>query len=210
MIEDKTLVWGTFVLILCVAFLLIPGYRNIEKYQNILGVDPRNKTPDPPVAPGWLFPGGNDYLSHENYENYKDNRFFVWPIRESFTESSTKPSGVRVLPSQSMPPPSVLEDMNTTVGTDKKQLGTTLPPPDYSDSDSSVHGRDQYVLKSSLVPCTCPTHGMSCPRHGGSYPASTVPGSCNADEDIQKPFSAAFPGENEPIGFLNSFSAFMK
>jgi hypothetical protein len=209
-----------------------------EKYTNILGDAPPVPTKDPLPAPGWLAPGGNepDYLKREGMANW-----FVWPIRETFdlanpgaeplpepelpqsttvtalpppvTIDSNKPSGVKTIPSQSMPPNTLLQDVNKAVGTDKKVTQRTLPAPDFSgDQYGPGNARDKYVLKSSLPPCSCPTQGMSCPQHGGSYPGSRVPGSIEMNEDdmIQKPFSVAYPGETDPVGYLNSFSAFTK
>lgn len=88
-------------------------------------------------------------------------------------------------------------------------VNRTLPPPDFSKGGKNDR-TDKYVLKSSLVPCTCPAQGMSCEQHAGSYPSSSVPGSMNEDDAIQKPFSIAFPGETNPVGFLNSFAAFSR
>jgi hypothetical protein len=80
---------------------------------------------------------------------------------------------------------------------------------------------DSYVLKSSLVPCTCTIHSMGCERHAGSKPSSTAPGDKDAfppgksdqltaqpQKDLMRPFSSAFANQGEPTGFLNSFSAF--
>lgn len=75
---------------------------------------------------------------------------------------------------------------------------------------------DEYVLKSSLVPCTCPTYSASCPSHAGSMPSSKVPGDKDDDitkakpdqSKISKPFSQAFPQETDPQPFLTSFASF--
>lgn len=77
---------------------------------------------------------------------------------------------------------------------------------------------DEYVLKSSLVPCTCPTYSASCPSHAGSMPSSKVPGDKDDDitkakpdqSKISKPFSQAFPQETDPQPFLTSFASFNK
>jgi hypothetical protein len=86
----------------------------------------------------------------------------------------------------------------------------STPPPEASN--------DEYVLKSSLVPCTCPTYSASCPSHAGSMPSSKTPG--DKDDDItkakpdqttiSKPFSQAFPQETDPQPFLTSFASFNK
>jgi hypothetical protein len=164
---------------------------------------------------------GMDYVK-ESFANW-----FVSPIRETYvdgdgedhdvelpqsttvtalppptTVSSNKRSGVRTLPSQSMPP---------NIGPIRDTLNATLPAPDFS-KGGTTEKQNRYVLKSSLVPCTCATRGggPSCAQHAGSYPGSSVPGSMNEDEEIKKPFSVAFAGETNPVGYLNSFAAFSK
>jgi hypothetical protein len=97
-----------------------------------------------------------------------------------------------------------VEGAHTSYGVNR-----TLPPPDFSKGGKNDL-TDKYVLKSSLVPCSCPAQGMSCEQHAGSYPSSSVPGSMNEDDAIQKPFSVAFPGETNPVGFLTSFAAFSR
>ena len=75
---------------------------------------------------------------------------------------------------------------------------------------------DAYILKSSMVPCTCTTHSMGCERHGGGRDSSIVPGDLDGDfqyrtqsqSGLRRPFSQAFLNQGEPTGFLNSFSAF--
>jgi len=75
---------------------------------------------------------------------------------------------------------------------------------------------DAYILKSSVVPCTCTTHSMGCERHGGGMDSSIVPGDLDGNfqyrtqsqSGLKRPFSQAFLNQGEPIGFLNSFSAF--
>ncbi len=75
---------------------------------------------------------------------------------------------------------------------------------------------DEYVLKSSLVPCSCPTYSASCPTHAGSMPSSNTPGDKDQDiteakpdqSKISKPFSQAFPQETDPQPFLTSFASF--
>jgi hypothetical protein len=80
---------------------------------------------------------------------------------------------------------------------------------------------DSYILKSSLVPCTCTIHSMGCEKHGGGKEFSVAPGDKdspsggNSDQGtaenqsgLMRPFSSAFSNQGEPTGFLNSFSAF--
>ena len=83
---------------------------------------------------------------------------------------------------------------------------------------------DSYILKSSLVPCTCTTHTMGCEKHAGGTAYSVAPGDHdstaptaqgNSDQGtaqrqsgLMRPFSSAFSNQGEPTGFLNSFSAF--
>jgi hypothetical protein len=74
---------------------------------------------------------------------------------------------------------------------------------------------DNYVAKSSLVPCTCTTHSMGCAKHSGGREQSRAPGdmdgSIKAEDQtgVMKPFSRAFENQEEPSGFLNTFNAFM-
>jgi len=70
---------------------------------------------------------------------------------------------------------------------------------------------DNYVAKSSLVPCTCTTHSMGCQKHGGGKDQSWAPGDMGGPEQygVMKPFSSAFINQEEPSGFLNTFNAFL-
>lgn len=244
-----------------------------ETYKNIFGSPEPTPEKDPRPAKGWLAPTGlyedkrigEDYLANEGFGNW-----FVWPVRETFTEGdaaldsvtpnnlpvpelpksttvtaipppttvmSNKPSGVKTLKSGDMPAPPKLpnspftNDTISAVGLDKRVINRTLPAPVFDDPFNPTGKGDKYVLKSSLVPCSCAAgQGMSCPQHGGSYPSSTVPGDqdmgggsgpsgngggdmggiIGGDEGIQKPFSVAFDAETNPSGYLNSFAAFSK
>jgi hypothetical protein len=76
---------------------------------------------------------------------------------------------------------------------------------------------DNYVEKSSLVPCTCTTHSMGCAKHAGGREHSRAPGDHDYDPyptpdqyGIMKPFSSSFLNQEEPSGFLNTFNAFMR
>jgi hypothetical protein len=153
----------------------------------------------------------------------------VMVIPPPSTVMSNKPSGVKTLPSGDQPAPPKLpaspftNDIISSVGLDKRVINSTLPPPNFDNPFNPSGKGDKYVLKSSLVPCSCAAgQGMSCQQHGGSYPSSTVPGDqdggmggdmggiIGGDEGIQKPFSVAFDAETNPIGYLNSFAAFSK
>lgn len=122
------------------------------------------------------------------------------------TTASTTLSGVKTIPSQSMPAQigssSMMTSIGSDLGIDKQVLTNTLPGPSFDKSGGpqgidNGYG-DKYVLKSSLVPCT-------------SGSCSQVPGQPGpAGDGISKPFSAAFGDKTEPEGYLNSFSAFMK
>jgi hypothetical protein len=71
---------------------------------------------------------------------------------------------------------------------------------------------DNYVAKSSLVPCTCTTHSMGCQKHGGGKDQSWAPGDMGGPDQygVMKPFSSAFINQEEPSGFLNTFNAFLR
>jgi hypothetical protein len=133
------------------------------------------------------------------------------------TVDSNVPSGVKVLPSQSMPPNKQMGTMNQNVGTDQKVLNKTIPPPKvYEPGPQGIQAEDKYVLKSSLVPCVSGKCGSRVPGgdDGNFTPGGSGgmfgPGGTEQDDAIKKPFSDAFSSENEPVGYLNSFNAFMK
>ena len=133
------------------------------------------------------------------------------------TVDSNVPSGVRVLPSQSMPPNAQMGTVNQNVGLDKKVLNRTIAPPKvYEPGPQGIQGQDKYVLKSSLVPCVSGNCGSKVPggNDGNFTPGGSSgmfgPGGTEQDDAIKKPFSEAFSSENEPVGYLNSFNAFMK
>lgn len=133
------------------------------------------------------------------------------------TVDSNVPSGVKVLPSQSMPPNKQMGTVNQNVGLDQKVLNRTIPPPKvYEPGPQGIQGEDKYVLKSSLVPCVSGNCGSKVPggNDGNFTPGGSGgmfgPGGTEQDDAIKKPFSVAFSSENEPVGYLNSFNAFMK
>lgn len=90
------------------------------------------------------------------------------------------------------------------------------PKGSVGDSDNWSTPGDAYILKSSMVPCTCTTHSMGCDRHSGSKQESFAPGDLDGNfqyriqpqSGLMRPFSQAFLNQGEPSGFLNSFGAF--
>jgi hypothetical protein len=107
--------------------------------------------------------------------------------------------------------------INQNVGLDKKVLNRTIAPPKvYEPGPQGIQGQDKYVLKSSLVPCVSGNCGSKVPggNDGNFTPGGSSgmfgPGGTEQDDAIKKPFSEAFSSENEPVGYLNSFNAFMK
>ena len=90
------------------------------------------------------------------------------------------------------------------------------PKGSVGDSEKWATPGDAYILKSSMVPCTCTTHSMGCERHAGSKQESFAPGDLDGNfqyriqpqSGLMRPFSQAFLNQGEPSGFLNSFGAF--
>jgi hypothetical protein len=90
------------------------------------------------------------------------------------------------------------------------------PKGSVGDSDKWSTPGDAYILKSSMVPCTCTTHSMGCERHSGSHRESFAPGDLDGNfqyriqpqSGLMRPFSQAFLNQGEPTGFLNTCSAF--
>ena len=204
MIRDPVVLWGIVGLVIILAFVLIPSY---EHFKDASGKE-TDVSPDAPPMPAGLCPTdertgkttcppgvsapsglGGWLLGKETFDV---------PTTPDAPPAPPAPSGVRVIPSQSMPPNALLGTINSAVGTDSKSLTRTIPGPPVQAGPQGIQGEDKYVLKSSLLPCTT---------------GSKVPGTTggNADDDIKKPFSEAFPtDENGPVGYLNSFNAFMK
>ena len=215
MIESNVLKWATVVLVCVLAFYLLPTYERFGKQEEF-------KAPIDELTPPIPEPVAD--IQEDPLKN-----FLVRPVRETFTDLPTSTTLTAIPPTSADPPKMpgsqdsptvhVLASVGApvpkksapSVGGQKESAGTkTLPPPTFSNDDSKDPMHD-YVLKSSLVPCTCPSQGMSCSQHAGSYPSSVVPGEAGpsaADTDIQKPFSAAFTGGGNVSGYLNSFSAF--
>lgn len=193
-------------------------------YKNIFGQPEPTASKDPLPSPGWLNPAGLDFFYREQFENPYSN-WLVYPFRETFENESAEPdvvqnimpakklgamsdvpSGVKVPPAQSMPPNKLLGTVNEAVETDKKVISRTLPAPKFEDPyNPSTQAKDKYVLKSSLVPCSIT---------GVNGPVSRVPGDMDQggimDDPNAKPFSIAFQEQEDPVGYLNSFSAFNK
>lgn len=92
----------------------------------------------------------------------------------------------------------------------------TLPPPSTTQQPSANDPNDpmnDYVLKSSLVPCSCPDYSGSCPTHAGSAPSSRYPGDKDSDITDMKPDQSgmrkSFPNQSgDPQPFLTGFGAF--
>jgi hypothetical protein len=89
----------------------------------------------------------------------------------------------------------------------------TLPPPTSQSPPNPNDPMNDYVLKSSLVPCSCPDYSGSCPTHAGSSPSSRYPGDKDSDVTEMKPDQSgmrkSFPNQpGDPQPFLTGFGAF--
>jgi hypothetical protein len=225
MIRDDVVLWASIGLTVILAFVLVPSYERFrDKDGKYVDVAPNAPPPPKRLIPisgrtgertEFAPPSGSlelypipDIPPSSQPEVDLPQSTTVTALPPPVTVDSDVPSGVRTLPSQSMPPNPLL-GTSPSLGPVKNTINRTLPPPDFSPGGYSEQ-QNRYVLKSSLVPCTCGSQGMSCPQHAGSYPSSTVPGALNEDEEIKKPFSVAFAGETNPVGYLNSFAAFSK
>ncbi len=225
MIRDSVLAWATLILVIALAFVLMPTY---ERFKDASGKEV-DVSPNAPPTPDWLKPlatkGAEPAPPVAPSASTPAPPPMILPpatakapvtvdVSKPSSTESTVPSGVKALPSQNIPKTvadPMMQTMGSNVGLDKKVLNYTLPPPSFDQGGPSglSQGEDKYVLKSSLLPCSC----------GGGGPGSRVPGGNDGmvpmaggapRDGIQKPFSAAFTSENEPQGYLNSFSAFMK
>lgn len=207
MIRDSVISWGVVILVVVLAFILIPTY---ERFKDAQGKEV-DVDPNAPPMPEWLKPMDPRSGLKEGYEN---------PITVSthgqgqlpppeMTVSSTTPSGSGTMPSQSMPNNSMLGTVGSNLGMDQKVLMKTIPGPKFDAGPQGMQGEDKYVLKSSLQPCACGMGGASVPG-GNDGAANGTQSSLYAPDGIRKPFSAAFGDKTEPEGYLNSFSAFMK
>lgn len=232
MIRDNVLLYSTVGLVVVLAFILLPTY---ERFKDAEGRD-TDVDPNAPPVPAGLIPIDErtglkitdpsfnpyeyqDFLSgKEGFDTLPGvptptpkSRPLLPGVPTPTTVDSNVPSGVKVLPSQSMPP-------NAQMSTkDQKVLNRTIAPPKvYEPGPQGIQGQDKYVLKSSLVPCVSGNCGSKVPggNDGNFTPGGGNgmfgPGGTEQDDAIKKPFSAAFTSENEPTGYLNSFNAFMK
>lgn len=232
MIRDSVLAWGSLLMIIVLAFILMPTY---ERFKDAQGRDV-DVDPNAPPMPDWLKPQSGATKPAEQLPSLRPTEQTVTstpppplppagatpPVTVKVdqkglplpsTNVSTTPSGVKTLPSQSMPP-NPLESVGANTGLDKQVMGWTLPGPKFEnplDPTGLPMGEDKYVLKSSLIPFAC--------GGGGCGNGSKVPGGNDGmtptaggipDDGIRKPFSEAFGAKTEPEGYLNSFAAFMK
>ena len=227
MIRDSTLAWATIVLVVVLAFIMMPTY---ERFKDASGKEV-DVSPNAPPTPDWLKPMATkgdasippvppvySSLPPPPVSTPLPPPSAKAPVtvsvdKPSSTES-TIPSGVRTLPSQNIPMNSdpMMQSMGANTGLDKKVLNYTIPAPSFDASGPSglSQGEDKYVLKSSLLPCSCGGSGAGSRVPGGNDGMVPSAGGMQPSDGIRKPFSAAFTSENEPQGYLNSFSAFMK
>ena len=138
-----------------------------------------------------------------------------------YDEAGQYDSGVRTIPPVGPPPHAATSTLGNISGM-SGMTGSWQEGPKDNDRGSNANWAspgDAYILKSSLVPCTCTTHSMGCERHAGGRQESFAPGDLdNGGGNLQyktepqsalmRPFSQAFQNQGEPIGYLNSFSAF--
>lgn len=222
MIRDSTLAWATIILVIALAFIMMPTY---ERFINAQGQEV-DVSPNAPPTPDWLKPlatqGGGPAPPPPPAPPAPTASTPLPPtnarppvtvrVPNSSTESTT-PSGVRTMRSQNIPPNSdpMMQSMGTNTGLDRTVLNYTIPAPSFDASGPTglSQGEDKYVLKSSLLPCSCGGGGAGSRVPGGNDGMVPTAGGMPSD-GIRKPFSAAFSSENEPQGYLNSFSAFMK
>ncbi len=237
MIRDYVIAWASLTLVVILAFILMPTY---ERFKDATGKDV-DVDPNAPAMPDWLKAQSTGGAPQTQLPSLKPDIQSVIstplpplppvnaipPVTVNVdqktsslpppsTTSSTTPSGVKVLPSQSVPASPIMSQIGSNIQNDKQIISNTLPGPNFSsDGPQGIdtgYG-DKYVLKSSLVPCS----SGSCSKVPGGNDGA--PGGSDGmnpsiggipNDGIKKPFSEAFSGENEPVGFLNSFSAFMK
>jgi hypothetical protein len=223
MIRDNVLLYSTVGLVVILAFILLPTF---ERFKDAEGRD-TDVSIDAPPLPEELIPidertglkvtaESNPY-EYQDFLSGKENFDTLSGVPKPTTVDSKVPSGVKVIPSQSMPPNKQMDTINKNVGMDKKVLNKTIPPPKvYEPGPQGIQAEDKYVLKSSLVPCVSGNCGSRVPggNDGNFTPGGSGdmfgPGGTEQDDAIKKPFSEAFSSENEPVGYLNSFNAFMK
>lgn len=201
MIRDSVLAWGSVALVIILAFILIPTYERFKDAQGReVDVDP-----NAPPMPEWL----KSIDPRTGVREGLDTPVTTTQLPPgNVTVSSSTPSGSKAMASQSMPNNSMLGTVGSNLGLDTKTITNTLPPPRFSSSGPAglSQGEDKYVLKSSLQPCACGMAGASAVPGGNDGAQSSL----YAPDGVRKPFSAAFGDQNEPEGYLTSFSAFMK
>jgi hypothetical protein len=230
MIRDSVLAWGSLLLVIVLAFILMPTY---ERFKDASGKEV-DVSPNAPPVPDFLKPQSGATKPTTQLPSLRPEEKTVTstpppplppagstpPVTVKVdlpppsTNVSNIPSGVRTLPSQSMPADTQLQSVGANTGLDKQVMGWTLPGPSFQnplDPSGLPMGEDKYVLKSSLIPFAC--------GGGGCGAGSQVPGGNDGmvptasgipDDGIKKPFSEAFDSKTEPEGYLNSFAAFMK
>ncbi len=205
MIRDSVLTWGAVLLVVVLAFVLIPTFERFKDAQGReVDVDP-----NAPPMPEWLKPINERTGTKEGYENpvtMSTQGKGQLPPAE-MTVSSTTPSGSATMPSLSMPNNPMMGTVGSNLGMDSKVLSKTIPGPKFESGPEGIQGEDKYVLKSSLQPCACGTGSANVP---GGNDNGAPQSSLYAPDGVRKPFSAAFGDKTDPEGYLNSFSAFMK
>ncbi len=198
MIRDSVISWGAVLLVVILAFILIPTY---ERFKDAQGKEV-DVDPNAPPMPEWLKPMDPRSEIKEGFENTGQ-----LPPGE-MTVSSTTPSGSSAMPSLSMPNNSMMGTVGSNIGMDSKVLTKTIPGPKFDSGPQGIQGEDKYVLKSSLQPCACGSGGNA--NVPGGNDTGAPQSSLYAPDGVRKPFSAAFGDKTDPEGYLNSFSAFMK
>jgi hypothetical protein len=150
---------------------------------------------------------------------------------EAFVDEKI-PSKVELIPPVSVPKVDLSSTLGTTPGAvvdamsssrPEPSTNLTVPRPDFSYGTHNMAGEvdNDYLKKSSLVPC------IKTRESGGAKRRSVIPGTMPGDEkqtstvdalsraqdqfNVMKPFNMAFTSvTDEPQGFLNSFSAFTR
>lgn len=224
MIRDYVLAWASVLLVVILAFILMPTY---ERFKDASGKEV-DVAPGAPPMPEWLKPQSGSATPAPPPQTPAappeqtppppppPPASTAPPVTVAVdqknmptTVESTIPSGVKTLPSQSMPANPMLSQVGANISSDQQKISMTLPPPKFDSTGpqgiDTGYG-DKYVLKSSLVPCST----GSCSKVPGGNDGMTPTAGGIPSDGISKPFSAAFSNKNEPEGYLNSFSAFMK
>ena len=229
MLSTNAVTIGTVLLLLVLAFFILPAYEHFK-----------DAIPNAPPKPEWLKSENKEgFLSDQSYSG---DYLPSWFSRvEPFETGDEKPrSNVTVIPPVSVPPVNTSSTLGTTPGGTADMLSSsrpmpsthlTVPAPSFSLGSAAGGMGSEYIKKSSLVPCvqtSSPSRAQNqfnsarAPQNQfNSAPSSVVPGdqdsSINAlsraqnQFNIMKPMGDAFPREqNDVSGFLNSFSAFTR